>query len=93
MVKKLLAHLYKADPEAIKIAEKSFNSNGYKSVKLMAFDAAMTETNKMQVGTVVGVVNPKPMKATLEYGFSFLLDAAASLFRIGYSEELVFCKG
>ena len=41
MVKKLLAQMYKADPEAIKIAEKSFNSNGYKHVKLMAFDAAM----------------------------------------------------
>ncbi len=85
--------MYKADPEAIKIAEKSFNSNGYKHVKLMAFDAAMNETSKLQVGTVIGLVNPKPMKATVEYGFSFLLDAAASMFRIGFSEDIAFCKG
>lgn len=33
------------------------------------------------------------MKANPEYGFSFLMDAAASIFKIGYSEDLIFCKG
>ena len=58
----------------------------------MAFDQAMNESLKLQTGTVVGIINPKPMKATPEYGFSFLMDAAASIFRIGYSEDIAFCK-
>lgn len=33
------------------------------------------------------------MKASSEYGFSYCMDAAASLFRIGYSEDLAFCNG
>ena len=33
------------------------------------------------------------MKASVEYGFSFCLDAASSIFRIGYSEDLIFCSG
>jgi hypothetical protein len=41
----------------------------------MAFDDAMTETLKLQAGTIVGIINPKPLKATAEYGFSFCLDA------------------
>jgi len=39
--------MYKGDPEAIKIAEKSFNSNGYKNVKLIAFEAAITWSSKL----------------------------------------------
>lgn len=51
----------------------------------MAFDEALSETTKIQSGTIVGIVNPKPMKASVEYGFSYCMDAAASIFRIGYS--------
>jgi len=40
MVKKMLERMYQGDPEAIKTAEKSFNSNGYKLLKLLAFDEA-----------------------------------------------------
>jgi hypothetical protein len=47
MVKKLLGQLYNGDPEGFKIAEKSFNSNGYKSMKLMAFEEAMKETARV----------------------------------------------
>ena len=92
-VKKVLSERFKNDPESMKIAEKSFNTNGYKIVRLMAFDEALSETTKIQTGTIVGIVNPKPLKATAEYGFSFCMDAAASIFRIGYSEDLSFCKG
>lgn len=40
----------------------------------------------------MGLVNPKPMKGNVEHGFTFLMDAAASIFKIGHSEELSFCK-
>lgn len=59
----------------------------------MSFDDALVETTKIQSGTIVGIVNPKPMKPNPEYGFSFCMDAAASIFKIGYSEDLAFCKG
>lgn len=75
------------------MAEKSFNTNGYKTMKIMSFDEAMSETLKLQIGTIVGIINPKPMKASVEFGFSYCMDASASLFRIGYSEDLAFCKG
>jgi hypothetical protein len=80
------------DPLLAKIAEKSFNNNGYKLMKLMAFEEAMLELTKFQVGNVIGLVNPKPLKGTVEHGFTFIMDAAASLFKIGHSEELGFCK-
>lgn len=60
----MLEGLYQGDPEAIKTAEKSFNSNGYKSLKLLAFEEAQPVASRCKVGTVVGVINPKPMKAT-----------------------------
>ena len=36
-VKRALEKNYQKDPEGFKTAEKSFNSNGYKTLKLMAF--------------------------------------------------------
>lgn len=48
--------------ESVKLGEKNFNSNGYKTLKIMAFQEAATPTSKLTVGTVVGLLNPKPMK-------------------------------
>jgi hypothetical protein len=48
--------------ESVKLGEKNFNSNGYKTLKVMAFQEAATPTSKLTVGTVVGLLNPKPMK-------------------------------
>lgn len=80
------------NPSLAKIGEKSYNNNGYKLVKLMAFEEAMCELTRYHVGNIVGLVNPKPMKGSTEHGFTFLMDAAASIFKIGHSEELAFCK-
>lgn len=74
-VKKHLGNIYQNDAEGMKIAEKSYNTNGYKTIKLMAFDDAIAECNKIQQGTIIGIVNPKPMKANVEYGYSFCIDA------------------
>jgi len=32
------------------------------------------------------------MKVTVDYGFSFLMDGG-NVFRIGFSEDIAFCKG
>ena len=48
--------------EFVKLSEKSFNSNGYKTLKIMAFQEAATPIAKLNVGTIVGVLNPKVMR-------------------------------
>lgn len=49
--------------EFVKVSEKSFNTNGYKSLKVMAFQEAATQISKLTIGTVIGLLNPKPMKS------------------------------
>ena len=46
-VKRSLTSKFGNDPAMVKTAEKSFNSNGYKMLKLMAFEEALTETTKL----------------------------------------------
>ncbi len=48
--------------EFVKLSEKSFNSNGYKTLKIMAFQEAATPIAKLNVGTIVGLLNPKVMR-------------------------------
>lgn len=48
--------------EHIKLSERSFNSNGYKTLKIMAFQDAAVPTSKLSIGTVIGILNPKLMK-------------------------------
>jgi uncharacterized protein (DUF302 family) len=49
--------------EYVKLSEKSFNSNGYKILKIMAFQEAATPIGKLTVGTLIGILNPKIMRA------------------------------
>ena len=49
--------------EYVKLSEKSFNSNGYKTLKIMAFQEAATPMSKLNVGTIIGILNPKIMRA------------------------------
>ena len=49
--------------EYVKLSEKSFNSNGYKTLKIMAFQEAATPISKLTVGTIIGILNPKIMRA------------------------------
>jgi len=49
--------------EYVNLSEKSFNSNGYKTLKIMAFQEAATPMSKLNVGTIIGILNPKIMRA------------------------------
>jgi hypothetical protein len=44
------------------MSEKSFNSNGYKTLKIMAFSDAALPISRLTIGTVIGILNPKPMR-------------------------------
>ncbi len=80
------------------MSEKQFNSNGYKTLKIMAFQEAATPISKITVGTVVGILNPKIMKfqsgvENKDNAITFSIDLELQVFKIGFSEELTFCKG
>lgn len=45
-----------------RLSEKQFNSNGYKTLKIMAFQEVAVPISKLSVGTVIGVLNPRLMK-------------------------------
>lgn len=51
-----------AQVEWVRLSEKSFNSNGYKTLKVMAFQDAAVSISKLNIGTVVGLLNPKVMR-------------------------------
>lgn len=84
--------------EWVRLSEKSFNSNGYKTLKVMAFQEVALPISKLTVGTVVGLLNPRLMRSLpgsdhQNQGITFSVDVEAQVFRIGFSEELTFCKG
>ena len=67
-VKKMLELKYKANneesKEMIKQSEKCYGTNGYKTLKLMCFGDAAIWSNKLNTGSVIGLLNPKPMKSS-----------------------------
>ena len=91
-MKRHLEKLFKGDAEGFNAAKKSFNSNGYKTVKIQVYGEALTHLSKMQIGSIIGLANPRPMKASAEFGYTYIIEAGAAIFKIGISEDLSFCK-
>ena len=75
------------------MAERSFNGNGYKTMKVLVFGDLADKVYKLTIGTVIGLINPKPLKRDPKHGFSFAIDFEAQMMKIGYSEEITTCKG
>lgn len=49
--------------EHVKQSMHSFNSNGYKTLKVLAFSEAAVPISKLGIGIVVGLLNPKLMRS------------------------------
>ena len=92
-VKKVLETKFKDDKDGLKMAEKSYNSNGYKTFKLMVFNELAHKMSNYQIGTIMGIMSYKSMPPTTEYGYTFCIDTNSQLFKIGFSEEYAMCKG
>jgi hypothetical protein len=43
-------------------------------MKLLVFNELATKLNKMRVGTIIAIVNPKPLKRDINHGYSFTID-------------------
>lgn len=64
----------------------------------MAFQEVAVPISKLSVGTVIGVLNPRIMKQQAGFeskdnAITFSIELEGQIFKIGYSEELTFCKG
>lgn len=63
----------------------------------MAFQEAAVPVSKLSIGTVIGLLNPKLMRQgpseQQQHGITFSVELEAQLFKIGFSEDLSFCKG
>ncbi len=98
-----LSDMQKYDPTALKkklgsteegkMTLKSFNPNNYKTAKFMIFNELTTKLQNTSIGTVIALLNPKPMKPTTEHGFSYCIDLQEQVLKIGMSEEFAMCSG
>lgn len=61
-------------------------------MKMMLFDEVTQAIQKYQIGSIVGVINPKPLKPSHEYGYSYCVDLEPQIFFIGFSEEFTRCR-
>jgi len=43
-------------------------------MKVLAFDGLAKKMGKLSIGTVVCIMNPRPMKRDLEHGISYVID-------------------
>ena len=59
------------------MALKSFNSDGYKCVKVMIFNELAIKMAKVKAGSVICLMTPKPMKPTADQGYSFVIELDA----------------
>ncbi len=93
-VNKLLAHAFdNQDCDAQKIAKKCFNSNGYKTMRIIAFGDVANKLSKCSTGLVMGILNPRLMSSNPEQGQTFCIDIESQIFQIGLACDLGFCKG
>ena len=88
-----LTDLVKYDMSKIEKGDKTFNTNGYKALRIMAFGEVASFVSKQTIGTVIGLLNPKPLKSAADNVPSLCIDLEQQVFKIGYSEDLSFCKG
>ena len=60
-VKEFYARQFPNDQEGLKQALKSYNSDGYKTISVMAFNESTLPAKNIKSGTVIAVMNPRMM--------------------------------
>ncbi len=78
-----------------KAADKSFNSDGYKNVKILAFgdDLVKVVAKRMELGMVVAFQNLKQLDYSENSGVSLRIESEDQFYTLGKSADLFFCKG
>ena len=58
----------------MEILKKSFTSNDYRTLKVIVFGEFAKAASNMNVGTVIGVVGPRPLDQSYNNGVSVSID-------------------
>jgi len=100
-VKEHLARQFDKDPEGLKQALKAFNSDGYKTISVMAFNESALPAKNIGSGTVIAILNPRllpPSKSSAattdskpEQGLTFCIDTIDAIISIGFSKDFNIC--
>lgn len=93
-VKKLLP--FPHTPTQAKQVERSFNRDGYKTLRVLAFGEDLCKTLKKRVGypgMVICLSNLKRLDYSEQSGYSFRIEKDDHVLSLGKSEEYYVCKG
>lgn len=94
-VRECLTKKYGSDQDGLKIALKAYNSDGYKTISVMAFNESAEPAKKIPSGTLVAVMNPRllPTSSNSEkqQGPTFAIDTIDAVAQIGFSRDFNIC--
>lgn len=80
----------------VNAALKSWNTDGYKAIRVLAFGDELTKQLHKKIGVVgmvIALVDLKPLDFSNNSGQSFRIHEETQTFCLGKSEELIFCSG
>mmetsp|Transcript_18862 Transcript_18862/g.25582 ORF Transcript_18862/g.25582 Transcript_18862/m.25582 type:complete len:173 (+) Transcript_18862:619-1137(+) len=94
-VKDSLLKTYASDQDGFKQAMRSFNSDGYKTFSLMAFNESALPAKNLPSGTVIAILNPRLLPANTssekQQGVTFAMDTIDAVVEIGFSRDFNIC--
>lgn len=81
---------FKHTPELAQQCLKAFNQFGYKTLSVMVFGDAATSLNKLDVGSIIAILNPKILKSSNQSNskdgaLTYCIESDAAIITIGYS--------
>jgi hypothetical protein len=79
-----------------KILDRSFTSDGYKQIRLLAFGDELCQKLAKRMGhpgIVVALTDLKFLDYSEHSGQSMRIESEEQVFTLGKSEDLTFCKG
>lgn len=81
--------------KVLKTAEKSFNTDGYKQLRILAFGDELVKTvyKRLEVGMVVAFADLKQLDYSENSGVAMRIEAEDQVYPLGKSSDMVFCKG
>ena len=97
-VKQHLELQYAKDPEGLKFALSSYNSDGYKQISVIAFDESALPAKTIVSGTLIALMNPRMMPANTksasekaQQGLTLCITSIEAIVQIGLSKDFNIC--
>ena len=99
-VREYYGRQYVNDQDGLKQALKSFNSDGYKTISIMAFNESALPAKNINSGTVIAVLNPRLLPQNnkcasdadkAHQSLTFCIDTIDAVIQIGFSRDFNIC--